>query len=146
MDGYRERLVPGPGTALAVLLLLPALFAALLPVSPFLAAATAIAVTALVEAGMFLGAPVVRIEGGQLQAGRAHIPVALTGEASPHRGPDATVARGVGLDARAWTLLRGWVGPVARIAITDPDDPVPYWLISTRRPEALIAALQAARG
>ncbi|HET8957709.1 MAG TPA: DUF3093 family protein, partial [Microcella sp.] len=28
---------------------------------------------------------------------------------------------------------------------TDPDDPTPYWLISTRRPDELIAAITTAR-
>jgi hypothetical protein len=26
--------------------------------------------------------------------------------------------------------------------VLDPDDPTPYWVISTRRPEHLIAALR----
>jgi len=30
------------------------------------------------------------------------------------------------------------------VEITDPADPVPYWLISSRRPERLVAALRAA--
>ena len=42
-------------------------------------------------------------------------------------------------------MIRGWVDPVVRVGIEDPDDPVPYWLISTRRPEDLIRALDEAR-
>jgi hypothetical protein len=34
------------------------------------------------------------------------------------------------------------VGPAVRIEVVDPDDPTPYWVISTRRPEDLIAALR----
>ncbi len=51
----------------------------------------------------------------------------------------------MGLDARAWTVVRGWIDPVVRIPLSDPDDPVPYWLVSTRRPEQLVAALDEAR-
>ena len=28
------------------------------------------------------------------------------------------------------------------ITLDDPEDPVPYWLVSTRRPQQLAAALQ----
>ncbi|MDQ1530339.1 MAG: hypothetical protein QOE37_444, partial [Microbacteriaceae bacterium] len=70
---------------------------------------------------------------------------ALTGAPEAFRAAEATAARGVGLDARAWTVLRGWVDPVVRVPILDPDDPSPYWLLSTRRPEELIAALEAAK-
>ena len=42
-------------------------------------------------------------------------------------------------------MFRGWVDPVLRVAVTDPDDPVPYWLVSTRRPEELRAAIEAER-
>jgi hypothetical protein len=31
------------------------------------------------------------------------------------------------------------------VDITDPSDPTPYWLFSTRKPEELVAALRAGR-
>ena len=51
-------------------------------------------------------------------------------------------AHGPRLDARAYLCLRGWIPTGVRIALADPQDPTPYWLLSTRRPEALAAALQ----
>ena len=142
---YRERLVPGTGTAIALLLTAPGLYLVLLPVSAPLAVAVAVAATALVETAAFLSAPIVAVRCGELVAGRAHIPVGFTGATSSARGSAATAARGVGLDARAWTLMRGWVDPVLRVEVTDPADPAPYWLVSTRRPEELGKALAAAR-
>ena len=53
--------------------------------------------------------------------------------------------RGAQLDARAWPLIRGWVSPVVRVTVTDPQDPTPYWLVSTRHPEKLVEALETAR-
>ena len=32
-----------------------------------------------------------------------------------------------------------------RVPLTDPADPTPYWLVSTRHPARLVAALDAAR-
>ena len=145
MPRFRERLVPGPGTVIAVLLLLPAIFVVCLPLSPAAGAVLAVVVTAAVELGLFFSAPVVSVEDGVLVAGRARIPVLLTGEAEAFRGAAATAARGVGLDARAWTLFRGWVDPVLRVRIEDPDDPAPYWVLSSRRPDELRAALDAER-
>ena len=49
------------------------------------------------------------------------------------------------LDARAWLLIRGWVDPVVRVRLTDPKDPTPYWLVSSRHPEAVVAALEEPR-
>ena len=48
---------------------------------------------------------------------------------------------GPGSDARAWLRTRPYVETGIRVAVDDPDDPAPYWLISARRPEAVIAAL-----
>lgn len=143
MTSYHERLVPGPGTIIAVLLLLPAVFVIVLPLraTPAVPLVIAIVVTAAVEGTMIALAPVVEIVDDELRAGPARIRTALTGTTESFRGTDARAARGTGLDARAWTLLRGWVDPVVRIAIEDQDDPAPYWLVSTRRPELLRAAL-----
>jgi hypothetical protein len=41
-------------------------------------------------------------------------------------------------------VIRGWVDPVVRVTLEDPDDPTPYWLISTRRPEELVRVLTSA--
>jgi hypothetical protein len=47
-------------------------------------------------------------------------------------------------DARAYLLLRPYVRRAVRIEITDPRDTTPYWLLSTRHPERLAAALSSA--
>ena len=143
---FRERLVPGVGPMLAAVLLLPAIYIICLPItSPLIGIAASVLVTAIVEVLLVVTAPIVAVQDGQLVAGAARIPVGLTGEAESFRGPEATTARGTQLDARAYTMFRGWVDPVLRVAVTDPDDPVPYWLVSTRRPEELRAAIEAER-
>jgi len=37
------------------------------------------------------------------------------------------------------------VQPVVRVPITDPADPAPYWLLSSRRPRELAAAINGSR-
>lgn len=44
-------------------------------------------------------------------------------------------------DARAYLVLRPYIKTGVRITIDDPADPAPYWLVSSRRPAALAAAL-----
>jgi hypothetical protein len=127
------------------LLLLPAVLLVLLPFSTVGGIVAAVVLTAALIAGLVLRAPIVAIEDGMLRAGRASIDVQLTGAAEALHGEDARAARGTGLDARAWTVLRPWVDGVVRVALTDPADPAPYWLVSTRRPEVLAAALERSR-
>ncbi|MGN6744302.1 MAG: DUF3093 domain-containing protein [Amnibacterium sp.] len=145
MPVYRERLVPSPGVLIACLVLAPMALLVLLPITPVGGVIAAVAVPALAIVALVAGSPVVAVADGELRAGRAHIDVGLTAQAEALRGPAATAARGVELDARAWTVVRGWIDPVVRIPLTDPDDPAPYWLVSSRRPDALVDALQEAR-
>jgi Protein of unknown function (DUF3093) len=42
-------------------------------------------------------------------------------------------------------VLRPYIATAVEITLNDPDDPVPYWLVSSRRPRAFAAAVNAAR-
>jgi hypothetical protein len=70
------------------------------------------------------------------------MPRSVVSRAQAFTGAEATAERGVRLDARAWLLLRGWIPGVVRVELDDPADPTPYWLVSTRNPDALAQALQ----
>ena len=94
---------------------------------------------------LLLTAPVVSVTDGVFTAGRARIATELVGEAVAFEASEATLERGRRLDARAWLLIRGWIGPVVRVPIEDPQDPAPYWLISTRHPTTLAAAINGSR-
>lgn len=145
MSSYRERLWPAAWMYIVILLIVPA---TLLVFTPISIVAGIITATVLVIGSVVLllaAAPVIEIDADSLIAGRARIPLELVGEAAVFRGVEARHERGPGLDARAHLVLRGWVDPVLRVAILDPDDPAPYWLLSTRRPEELAAAIEAAR-
>jgi hypothetical protein len=67
------------------------------------------------------------------------------GDTEAFSGDEARLERGQRLDARAWLLIRGWVDPVVRVQLVDERDPTPYWLISTRRPAAVIEAIAKAK-
>ncbi|MDN5894704.1 MAG: DUF3093 domain-containing protein [Nocardioides sp.] len=78
---------------------------------------------------------------GELRAGRAHIAVGLLGAADPLDAESTRLVAGRDADARAYLMLRPYLKQSVRVAIEDPDDPAPYWLVSTRHPERLAAAL-----
>ena len=47
-------------------------------------------------------------------------------------------------DARAFVVSRPWLHSAVRLTLDDPADPTPYWVVGTRRPHDLLAAIQAA--
>lgn len=44
-------------------------------------------------------------------------------------------------DARAFMYVRPYVKAGVEITVADPEDPHPYWLVASRRPEELAAAV-----
>ena len=113
---------------------------------PALVAWGATGVLVLVFTGLFLGygAARLRIEDGHFHAGQAMIPVALLSDPVALDAEDTRRLAGVDANARAYLVLRPYLKRAVKVSVDDPDDPVPYWLVSTRRPEALAAALTAA--
>jgi hypothetical protein len=91
------------------------------------------------------GAARIRVVQGLLVAGDARIPVEALGTAYPLDRQEAFLWRTRKADARAFMLLRAFVPTALRVEVTDPQDPTPYLYLSTRDPEGLAAALEAAR-
>lgn len=49
-------------------------------------------------------------------------------------------ALGPQLDPAAYLVHHSWVAEMALMVLDDPEDPTPYWLVSTKDPEALLTA------
>jgi hypothetical protein len=143
-SSYRERLTPSIGVYLATALVIPAAYLVFLPIN----ATAGIIVAAVFYLGavtvLLVTSPRITVTPDGLRAGPAHLPPDVIGAVTCYRNGAATQQRGPVLDARAWTLFRGWIDPVVRIDVLDDTDPAPYWLISTRRPDQLAAALEMA--
>lgn len=143
---FRERLWPSPGIwAVTIgfgagLGLIPA------PVSAEAAwIVAAVGVVGLVTL-LVMTTPTLTVAADTFVAGRAQIPVSVVSGVEVLDEPQMRQARGVGLDARAYLCIRGWLPVGARVIVQDPEDPTPYWLVSSRRPEALAGAIRAAIG
>jgi len=117
---------------------------------PWLAGSVGIA-TLLIVAGLLWRYGDARVavvetdEGAVVVAGRAHIPVALTGEPVELDAEALRHRLGPGADARSYVLVRPWSREAVLLPITDPGDPVPSWVVATSRGRALADALSAAR-
>jgi hypothetical protein len=87
----------------------------------------------------------IRVVGGSLIAGEAKIPVSALGEPEILDREEAQAWRTHKANPHAFMLLRAYIPTALRVPITDPADPTPYVYLSTREPERLVAALEAAR-
>ncbi|WP_162606696.1 DUF3093 domain-containing protein [Jiangella asiatica] len=87
----------------------------------------------------------ISVDDSSVTVGRARLPLSAVGAVEALTGEAARVARGPELNPRAYVAIRGYLPAVVRIAVDDAADPTPYWLVSTRRPERLMAVLEAAR-
>lgn len=128
---------PGFGAAIAL---------ALLPLSVTVAIIGAITATLLVICLLLVWSPRIRVESRTLHAGPAHIDCALLGSGEALSGETLREALGPGLDARTWMCVRPWVKRAIFIENLDPQDPAPAWIIATRRPDQLLAAINSGPG
>ncbi|XPP25921.1 MAG: DUF3093 domain-containing protein [Leucobacter sp.] len=142
---YRERLWPTPWLFVALLLIIPAVALVVTPMSTGLALPLGIALYVLIAGSLTLMSPTIAVEDGVLVAGRARIPVAMLGTAVALDSEELRAAIGPGLDARAHLMVRGYIHRGAKVEVVDPADPAPYWVVTTRRPQSLLAAIEAAR-
>jgi len=107
-------------------------------------AATGVLAVGVVALYLGYGAARVRVEGGVLHAGRAHIPATMLASPTPLDREQTRLLAGRDANAHAYHLLRPYLKRSVRVEVTDPADPAPYWLVSTRRPEELAGAIAAA--
>jgi DUF3093 family protein len=141
---YSERLWPSPGIWAATIGFGAALGLIPAPVS----AEAAVIVSVLGVVGLVtllvVTTPTLTVTAESFVAGRARVPLALVAAIEQLDPAQMRQARGVRLDARAYLCIRGWLPAGARVILSDPEDPTPYWIVSSRRPEALATAVRAA--
>jgi Protein of unknown function (DUF3093) len=144
---YTERLWPSVGVWLVVLMVAASGGLVVVKVaSGWVSGAVALACVAAATWGLVRSSAAIVVTGDELVAGRARIPVKLLGEVHVLDRTDFAALRGPRADMRAYLCQRGWIPRGVRVGIADPQDPTPYWLLSSRHPTELAAALERARG
>jgi len=143
MRVYRERLRAPLSWWLLGLVVIVILGAELAAGFGWLAAAAIYAVLVAGWSAMLIswGRPRVEVADGELVAGRARLALAAAGEVS---ALDRAQTRAISGPA-AFLLIRPYLREAVYVEVTDPAVGTPYWVVGTRRPAALAAAINSAR-
>jgi hypothetical protein len=107
---------------------------------------TGVALALLAALLVSYGGVRVSVRDGWFRAGRARIEATHLGAVAALDAEETRRVAGPEADARAYLLLRPYLKRAVRVEITDPADPAPYWLVSSRRPEELARAVRAVAG
>jgi hypothetical protein len=92
-----------------------------------------------------LGRIRVAVVDGELRVDDARLPVRFVSDVTTLDPNGKRLVLGPHAEPYAFVVQRPWVSGAVQVFLDDPDDPTPYWVISSRRPAALAAAIQAAR-
>jgi Protein of unknown function (DUF3093) len=87
----------------------------------------------------------VHVRDGVLHVPGARIPLEHLGDAVVLDRESLRRQAGPMADRDAFLVSRPWLHSAVRLMVTDPDDDTPYWVVGTRHPEQLVAAVSAAR-
>ena len=140
---YQERVSPNLVTFAAVALLIPAValvsepfyFRIGLVIGPLLVLG--------IWAALYFFSPVISVGKRFLTVGAATIPRTLLGKITEIPKDQIFHERGPALNPAYYKVFQGTVKTAIKIAIKDPADPTPYWIISTRKPNQLATVLRA---
>ncbi len=140
---YRERLGVPLRWWVQGTMLVATLWLALIVAVPGAVAWPVTGALLLFMAACFLsyGGARVEVADGELRAGRAHIAGTFLGAAEALDPEQTRRVAGPEADARAYLVLRPYLKRAVKVRITDPADPAPYWLVCTRHPDQLAAAV-----
>lgn len=84
----------------------------------------------------------ITVAAGRLTVPGARIEVDRLGEVTPLGREGTRQLRGPLALPGAFVSTRGWLAGSVQVQLVDLDDDTPYWLVGTRHPERLAAALR----
>jgi len=96
--------------------------------------------------GVFLGhwsAATIEVTDSVLRAGSDTLALSEAGQVLALDERQAAQLRGPKADPAARLLLRPYLRRAVYVGLADPSEGVPYWLVATRHPEELAAAIEA---
>jgi hypothetical protein len=94
---------------------------------------------------LLYGHVTIEVTNGQLRAGSALLPLSEAGEVAALTDAQARVLRGPRADPSAFMLIRPYLRRAVYIEVISGGQAPPYWLLGTRRPAELAAAIQRSR-
>ena len=147
MGSYRERLVvPVSYWLLAVPVVVTLGAEAYFFVDGFIPPLVILALFLLVAAFFAnWSSATIEVTGTELKAGGDTLSLSAADEVVALDEKQAAALRGPRADPSAHILLRPYLKRAVYIALANPDNGVPYWLVATRHPEELAAAIESAQ-
>ena len=91
------------------------------------------------------GRATIEVTDGELRVGTDTLPLTAVGEVRALDEAQARALRGPRADPRAYMLIRPYLRYAVYIEVTGRDAVHPYWLLATRRPAELAAAIESSR-
>lgn len=105
----------------------------------------AITTTLAVAIGLIVNTPLIQVDELNFRVGRARLPLEHVGKIQVLDDAQSRRARSTDANSNAHFQLRGGIKGSVIVEVTDPQDPHPYWQVSTRKPDSLLAALVNAK-
>ncbi len=87
----------------------------------------------------------IEVSPGELRAGPLTLPLAQAGQVAPLDEAQTTALRGPRADPSAFMLIRPYLKCAVYIEVTGEHQERPYWLLGSRRPADLAAAIERSR-
>jgi hypothetical protein len=115
-----------------------------------LSVATAVIIYAVLEGACVAlllgwGAARITVTASELVAGSRRLPLARITEVAPMNAAQTRALRGPHADPAAYLLVRPYLPLAVYVRVAGSPPEPPYWLIGTRRPAELAAAIEQAR-
>lgn len=85
----------------------------------------------------------VTVRDGLLSVPGARIELEHLGEAVALDREQLRRQTGPMADRLSFLVSRPWLHSAVRVMVTDPEDDTPYWVVGTRNPDELVAALRS---
>jgi len=140
---YRERVLPGLSYFAATLVVPVISYLVALPFGEMLSYGIAICLEVIIILLGLVNAPTIIIEDAELSVGKANIDRKYIGRASVIAKDQVFLERGRNLNPAAYVRFQFGVKGLVKIDLSDPKDPTPYWLVSTRNPDLVALRINA---
>ena len=145
MTSYKERVLPSFVALLPLVLLLPTAYFTLLPFNELAGLLLGPLFLAAILVSIFFAAPVIEVANDEIAVGDTEVPLKFVSKITIIEAKDGFEERGVRLSPAAYARFQMGVKTMVKIELSDPDDKTPYWLISSKNPQGVVAAFEAAK-
>jgi Protein of unknown function (DUF3093) len=91
------------------------------------------------------GRAAIEVSSTELIADGSRLPLSEAGEVRPLTEAQTRALRGPRADPRAYLLIRPYLHQAVYVEVTGGASQAPYWLLATKRPAELAAAIESSR-